>query len=233
MVMLLMLLSVGQWGRVMAESTDGSGTDNMIYIEPLTATQGSQAVISIRMKNTAAIRGFQFDLCLPEGVTAVKSETGKIQSELNASRLPEDDEHQLTFSEHEGGVVRFLCGSMYDETFTGNDGEIATLQVNIADDMAAGDYAVLLKDIKLTETDIAKFYITELLASTLTVAESFILGDANGDGVVDVADVVAIVNYILEKPGENFNIKAADVNGDNVIDAADVVGVVNIILGKG
>ena len=55
-------------------------------------------------------------------------------------------------------------------------------------------------------------------------------GDANDDGVVDVADVVAIVNYILEKPAENFNMTAADVNGDNVIDAADVVSVVNIIL---
>lgn len=57
-----------------------------------------------------------------------------------------------------------------------------------------------------------------------------IIGDANGDGTVDVADVVAIVNYILNKPGENFNEQAADVNGDGVIDVADVVGVVNIIL---
>jgi hypothetical protein len=58
-------------------------------------------------------------------------------------------------------------------------------------------------------------------------------GDANGDGVVDVADVVAIVNYILNKPGENFNEKAADVNEDGVIDVADVVAVVNIILKGG
>ena len=62
---------------------------------------------------------------------------------------------------------------------------------------------------------------------------SCLSGDANNDGVVDVADVVAIVNYILEKPAENFNFKTADVNGDEVIDAADVVGVVNIILDKG
>ena len=61
----------------------------------------------------------------------------------------------------------------------------------------------------------------------------YIVGDANGDGVVDVADVVAIVNNILEKPAENFNEAAADVNGDNVVDAADVVLVVNIILDKG
>jgi hypothetical protein len=63
--------------------------------------------------------------------------------------------------------------------------------------------------------------------------EEIIPGDANGDGVVDVADVVAIVNYILNKPGENFNEQAADVNGDGVIDVADVVAVVNIILKGG
>lgn len=58
-------------------------------------------------------------------------------------------------------------------------------------------------------------------------------GDANGDGVVDVADVVAIVNKILEKPSENFNEEAADINGDGVIDVSDVVSVVNIILKGG
>ncbi len=58
-------------------------------------------------------------------------------------------------------------------------------------------------------------------------------GDANGDGTVDVADVVAIVNKILEKPGDNFDEKAADVNGDGVIDVSDVVAVVNIILKDG
>ena len=63
--------------------------------------------------------------------------------------------------------------------------------------------------------------------------ETAVSGDANNDGVVDVADVVAIVNYILNKPGENFNEQAADVNGDGVIDVADVVAVVNIILKGG
>jgi hypothetical protein len=66
---------------------------------------------------------------------------------------------------------------------------------------------------------------------TVTPASSGNLpGDANGDGTVDVADVVAIVNKILEKPADNFNEQAADVNGDGVIDVSDVVGVVNIIL---
>ena len=57
-----------------------------------------------------------------------------------------------------------------------------------------------------------------------------ILGDANGDGVVDVADVVTIVNYILEKPGDTFVFEAADINHDGTIDVSDVVNTVNIIL---
>lgn len=64
-------------------------------------------------------------------------------------------------------------------------------------------------------------------------ASSFIKGDANGDKEVDVADVVAIVNKILEKPSDTFNFEAADVNGDDTIDVGDVVGVVNIILKGG
>ena len=61
---------------------------------------------------------------------------------------------------------------------------------------------------------------------------SYLKGDANGDGVVDVADVVAVVNKILGKASDNFNEEAANVNGDEGIDVADVVGIVNIILGK-
>jgi rhamnogalacturonyl hydrolase YesR/pectate lyase len=57
-------------------------------------------------------------------------------------------------------------------------------------------------------------------------------GDANGDGVVDVADIVAIVNFILENPAADFNEQAADVNGDGIIDVGDVVAVVNLILNQ-
>jgi hypothetical protein len=58
------------------------------------------------------------------------------------------------------------------------------------------------------------------------------MGDANGDKVVDVADVVAIVNCILGEPVDGFIAAAADINGDSIIDVVDVVAVVNIILGE-
>ena len=57
-------------------------------------------------------------------------------------------------------------------------------------------------------------------------------GDVNSDGEVDVADVVATVNYILGRSSAGFVVAAADINRDKAIDVADVVGMVNIILGK-
>ncbi len=56
-------------------------------------------------------------------------------------------------------------------------------------------------------------------------------GDVNNDGVTDIDDVVALVNYILGEPAERFVAEAADVNGDSNIDVGDVVAIINIILG--
>jgi hypothetical protein len=58
------------------------------------------------------------------------------------------------------------------------------------------------------------------------------LGDADGDGSVDVNDVTSTINHILGKPVNKFVLKAADVDGDDVIDVNDVQGIIDIALGK-
>ena len=58
-------------------------------------------------------------------------------------------------------------------------------------------------------------------------------GDINGDGVVDIADIVAVINKAsgaeldaAEYPGE------PDINADGVVDIADIVAVINIASGS-
>ena len=219
----------GEGGEDETPDTDISNMNNVIYLNKVEANAGSQLNLSFRMKNTAAIRGFQFDLYLPEGVTAVKSAKGKIVGSLSEERRAEDDEHTLTLNEQSDGAIRFLCGSLYEETFTGNDGEVATLSVKISETMEDGNYAIILKNIKLTESDINNSYQTEQVKTTLTI-KSYILGDINNDGKVDVSDYIGVANRILNIPQEGFNEKAADVNEDGVIDVSDYIGVANIIL---
>ena len=55
-------------------------------------------------------------------------------------------------------------------------------------------------------------------------------GDVDGDSVVDMRDVVAIVNHILGKsPLDNSKLAAADVNGDGKVTITDAVMLVNMI----
>lgn len=58
---------------------------------------------------------------------------------------------------------------------------------------------------------------------------TYLSGDANGDGVIDIEDVVTAVSHFL---GEETPIlfRAADVNGDGIIDIEDVVGIREIYL---
>lgn len=59
-----------------------------------------------------------------------------------------------------------------------------------------------------------------------------LLGDVNGDGRVNVADVDGIIGHILNRPAATFDETAANVNGDAKINVADYDGVLNIILTK-
>ncbi len=69
--------------------------------------------------------------------------------------------------------------------------------------------------------------ITDLMTGDI------IVGDVTGDGNVDIADVNAIINIMLQKNPASDYPGNADVTGDGNIDIADVNAVINIMLGKG
>lgn len=215
----------------MVDDTDISQLANAVYIESTEVKTGSQMTLSIKMKNETPIRGFQFDLYLPDGVTVAKNAKDRIMASLSAGRLPEDDEHSLTTGELTDGAIRFLCSSLYNENFTGNDGEIVTLTVNVSDDMEDGDYPIIIKNARLTETDISKYYIIDYVKSTLTVS-SYMLGDINADNEVDVRDYTGVANYIMGNMPEGFVLKAGDIDENGDIDVRDYTGVANIIMGS-
>ncbi len=53
-----------------------------------------------------------------------------------------------------------------------------------------------------------------------------VIGDINGDDLVNVHDVVLVVNLVL---GANYD-SSADLNSDGIVNVLDIVQVVNIIL---
>lgn len=54
-------------------------------------------------------------------------------------------------------------------------------------------------------------------------------GDVNGDGVIDVTDVVMLIDYILERQPQGFNVNLADLNADGTVNVTDVVRLIDIV----
>lgn len=81
-------------------------------------------------------------------------------------------------------------------------------------------YKVITTDLK--ETDPSNVVVVTPMTSTL--------GDANGSGNVDVADVITTVNYASGQEPKPFIFEAADINKDLQIDIIDVVGIIRTIL---
>lgn len=90
---------------------------------------------------------------------------------------------------------------------------------------APGEYEITVSGAEAENYDITH------VAGKLTIEEpDFVPGDANGDGKVNVTDIVEIVSYIMGKPSNRFVFTAADVTGDGDVNVTDIVSVVNIIM---
>jgi len=63
---------------------------------------------------------------------------------------------------------------------------------------------------------------------TLGIADVSQTGDVNGDGNINVLDVVMLVDHILNS--DTSELESGDINSDDYIDVLDIVALVNIIL---
>lgn len=80
-------------------------------------------------------------------------------------------------------------------------------------------------------------YIEKWYSDRFTEMDSYfgvttIMGDANGDGIVSVADANSVVNYFLGNTAVDIDLNTADVNGDGTITIADANAIVNLYIGQ-
>jgi len=79
-----------------------------------------------------------------------------------------------------------------------------------------------------------RFFLDEVLVLRDNETPPVILGDVNGDGTVDVADIAAIIDVMagtLNAEPSTLN-SSADVNSDGIVDVADISMVIDIMAGK-
>jgi hypothetical protein len=83
-----------------------------------------------------------------------------------------------------------------------------------------------------TNSSYESILFLEGIAGTLTVSTSYLAGDVNFDGTVNIQDIMVMVNIILP-PEDDYTdetLEAADLNGDGVVNVLDIMIVLNITL---
>ena len=88
---------------------------------------------------------------------------------------------------------------------------------------------VTVKNAEGTAT-IALAEVQDMYFSNEAGGPAFIRGDVNGDNTVSIADVTALINYLLSGDASGINVDAANCNEDENVSIADVTTLINYLL---
>jgi len=101
----------------------------------------------------------------------------------------------------------------------------------LLDDYVGNSYIWIRFEFKSDTYVVGDGWVFDNVQVIVLAEPSYMLGDVNGDGVVNILDIVQIINHIMGlmelTPSQH---EAADVNVDNAINILDIVQIANDIL---
>ena len=136
--------------------------------------------------------------------------------------------HSYLVTDLGNGTYQVLIYSMSNSPIVGNEGALFTLDYTATEGAEYRDTELQVTDIVLSDAK-GKNYASVGNVS-ITAAFNTVLGDVNGDGVVNITDAIGLVNHILGKSTFEVNELAADVNEDGAVNITDAIAIVNLIL---
>lgn len=106
------------------------------------------------------------------------------------------------------------------------DGQVVTFDLDEEPKTTYADGNLVIK----TSTRAITYALEDVKKFTYFLPNLRLLGDADGNGIVDNDDVIEVSNKILGKPSDRFVENNADVNGDGKVNAIDIVLIINSLL---
>lgn len=126
------------------------------------------------------------------------------------------------------GTYQVLIYSMSNTPIEGNEGALFSLEFTAFDGTEYRDTELRVTDIVLSNAK-GKNYASEVNVSIQATFDT-VLGDVNGDGLVNITDAIGLVNCILGKVAFDVDELAADANEDGILNITDAIAIVNLIL---
>lgn len=162
-----------------------------------------------------------FDIELPEGFSVAGVEGVKgdaIQS------------HVVRVGQASGSKIRVAVYSLANLTFGIEDGNtiLCTLKLKAPD--KEGSFSGQMTDLEYaTASSVLTKGTGVQFGITIKPGNKGKLGDADGNGEVEAADIDAVVEYIMDGDDEGFNFDNANLNGDDKVDVADLVLLIKMV----
>ena len=224
----MVFVGYGTSCNVPAEDTDISAHSDILYFDKTVGVAGRQVVLSLKMRNKLKAVAYQCDLYLPDGVEVAKNDDGSYKIELSTERTTAANSNVFESAMLPDGCIRILSASTRNCAYNGNDGEVATIVLQLSDILEEGDLPIILRNVEIADANSANNVI-DFVKSTLTVS-AYTVGDVNNDGRISITDFTAIVKYLMGNAPAVFIEKAADISGDGKISVTDLTSLVSLIM---
>ena len=199
--------------------------DNFLYANETTMKLGGKKTIALQLDNVSTLIAAEFRLQLPAGLTIEKDENDNLVAAIVSDRRVN---HTLTVTDEGNGLYHFLSYSNPIRAYNGNSGDFITLSIVSDGSMEEGTYTATLKGIIFSDESEQKLTFVDSSFNISVI--NYTPGDANGDGSLDVMDVVKMVSHIMGRNPSNFNQIAADIDGNGKVNVMDLVNLINLIM---
>lgn len=213
----LLLLAVSLLGMASAQAQTLSVADNAFEV-----LKGGSNTLTVNIGSATDVRDVQFNIVLPTGVTL--GEVGSGNENYTAAisdATAVDGGSQYTV------ILYSASGAKVPTTVTFPISVADSYAGNLWDDLGSSLSAAKTTDDDATETDVAAADISEY------TFEVGLLGDANKNGSVNIADVSTIISAVIGGNPSPYSALAANANETGGVNIADVSAVISIVTGSG
>ncbi len=200
-----------------------AATDRL-YIEDFCIFPGETMQVVLFLDNEQSFTAFQTDLILSEGLSVVQ-EDDEYLFELTNRKA---NDHTIISKLRDDGAIRMVSFSIGVKPYRGNSGAIVIIPLT-ADESFTGPATIELKHSICTTVDGVEYHLNGD-SCNVELSEQMLLGDVNGDGFVNVADVTSLISYVLNGCTATFHTENAHMNDDGVLNVADVTALISYIL---
>ena len=222
---------------IKAATTDGSYLnascsievlpDYYLTLDTLSHVRGSAVQVMdlpVTLVNKNPISGIQFDVTLPSGIefNLVDGFPDVWLDDARATRT-----HSISANQLSNGNYRVLVTSSASKDLKGNDGILVHMNMLLPQRHDTGNRYIYISNIIASEADETRHTLDN---TSTQVHFYYIVGDADANASVDIADHAATASKILGKSPSPFYNDAADVDANNSLDVVDLVGITNIAL---